>query len=121
MLEKEGKEEIEMRTAIYKATILAVMVAAVAFAGLAYAAGAKTDTVVTPLSGSGESLPWVNALYVSGQGPNFELANYWYYRPYYRSYGYGYHSFFRHHHRHPFRFGHFRHFNDFRHSHFRVY
>ncbi len=114
---KEGKEDIKMKGASYKLTVLLFAVVVASFAGLTYAAGPQTDRVVTP-NGSSGSLPWLNAVYVAGQGPTFDLANWWYrpyrfysYAPSYYSYSYPYsygyrYPYFRRHYRHfrPYRF-----------------
>ena len=69
-----------MRAPSKKIGMLVATLVLLALSGLAYAAAPNKD--MTSSGGSGAGLPSANALYVTGQGPNFELAHFWGYRPY---------------------------------------
>lgn len=95
---KRGQEEIKMRAAPGKIATFVVILVALALWGPAYAADRTTNMAVTAMGSSTQDSPFVNALYVTGNGPKFELAHFrshfrsnfrsFSYSPYYRSYTY---------------------------------
>lgn len=78
-----------MRAAPGKIVTFVVLLVALALSGLAYAADRTTNLALTAAGSSTQASPFVNALYVTGNGPKFELAHYRsHFRSSFRSFGY---------------------------------
>lgn|GEM_PF-5150982 len=134
-----------MRDSPGKIATFVVLLVALALSGLAYAADRTTSMALTAAGSSAQDSPFVNALYVNGNGPKFELAHFrqhfrssfrsFSYVPYYRrytyypssyytyypDYNYGYSSYRPYVYNYsyvypPFRHKHFRSFRNFRHG-----